>query len=147
MPRQQKHRINVDRTSTPQFHVGSINNRCHFEGSYYLDMRYGCDKTLQRRHIECDGVSNYWRLDCLLNRLIRRRSKKTSKLRVTGLCVCVGGGGGGGEFTGDWWIPRKRASNAENVSIWWRHHAQPPPAENYIYTPLSSIDHSLAICP
>ena len=27
-----------------------------------------------------------------------------------------------GEFTGDRWIPRKMASNAENVSIWWRHH-------------------------
>ena len=34
-----------------------------------------------------------------------------------------------GEFTGDWWIPPppppppQRASNAEKVSIWWRHHA------------------------
>ena len=27
-----------------------------------------------------------------------------------------------GECTGDWWIPWQRASNAENVSIWWRHH-------------------------
>ena len=27
-----------------------------------------------------------------------------------------------GEFSVDRWIPRKRASNAENVSIWWRHH-------------------------
>ena len=27
-----------------------------------------------------------------------------------------------GEFTGDLWIPAQRASNAENVSIWWRHH-------------------------
>ena len=31
-----------------------------------------------------------------------------------------------GEFTGDRWIPRafpaQMASNAENVSIWWRHH-------------------------
>ena len=27
-----------------------------------------------------------------------------------------------GEFTGDRWIPAQRASNAENVSIWWRHH-------------------------
>ena len=26
-----------------------------------------------------------------------------------------------GEFTGDQWIPRKKASNTENVSIWWRH--------------------------
>ena len=28
-----------------------------------------------------------------------------------------------GEFTGDRWIPSQRASNAENISIWWRHHA------------------------
>ena len=27
-----------------------------------------------------------------------------------------------GEFTGDRWIPRTKCSNAENVSIWWRHH-------------------------
>ena len=26
---------------------------------------------------------------------------------------------------GDRWIPAKRASNAENVSIWWRHHETP----------------------
>ena len=32
---------------------------------------------------ERDGASNRWRLDCLLNRLSRHRSKKTSKLRVT----------------------------------------------------------------
>ena len=41
---------------------------------------------LRLRHNERDGVSNYRRLDCLLNRLSSRRSKKTSKLRVTGLC-------------------------------------------------------------
>ena len=33
-----------------------------------------------------DGVSSHRRLDCLLNRLFRWRSKKTSKLGVTGLC-------------------------------------------------------------
>ena len=27
-----------------------------------------------------------------------------------------------GESTGERWIPSQRASNAENVSIWWRHH-------------------------
>ena len=42
--------------------------------------------TLQWRHYERDGVSNHRRLDCLLNRLFRCRSKKTSKPRVTGLC-------------------------------------------------------------
>ena len=31
-----------------------------------------------------------------------------------------------GEFTGDQWIPAQMASNAENVSIWWRHHAMQP---------------------
>ena len=39
--------------------------------------------SLQERH---NGVSNQRFLDCLLNRLFRHRSKKTSKLRVTGLC-------------------------------------------------------------
>ena len=42
--------------------------------------------TLQWCHNECDGVSNHQRLYYLLNRLFRRRPKKTSKLRVTGLC-------------------------------------------------------------
>ena len=41
---------------------------------------------LQWRHEERDGVSNYRRLHYLLNRLLRRRSKITSKLRVIGLC-------------------------------------------------------------
>ena len=38
---------------------------------------------LQWRHNKCDGASNHRRLDCFLNCLLRRRSKKTSKLRVT----------------------------------------------------------------
>ena len=48
----------------------------------------------------------------------RRRSKKTSK-RVTGLCV------GNSSVTGE--IPAQRASNAENISIWWRHHGEDNP--------------------
>ena len=71
-------------------------------------------KSLQWRHNGRDSVSNHQPHDCLLNRLFRRRSKKTSKLRVTGLCV--GNSPGTGEF------PAQMASNAENVSIWWRHH-------------------------
>ena len=43
--------------------------------------------TLQWHHNECNGVSNHQPHDCLPNRLFRRRSKKTSKLRVTGLCA------------------------------------------------------------
>ena len=42
--------------------------------------------SLQWQHNGRDGVSNHRRPDCLLNCLFRRRSKKTPKLRVTGLC-------------------------------------------------------------
>ena len=38
------------------------------------------------RHNGHDGISNHQPQDCLLNRLFRRRSKKTPKLSVTGLC-------------------------------------------------------------
>ena len=41
---------------------------------------------LQWRHNERDGISNHQSHDCLLSRLFRHRSKKTWKLRVTGLC-------------------------------------------------------------
>ena len=43
--------------------------------------------TLQWRQNERASVSNHQPHDCLLNCLFRRRSKKTSKLRVTGLCA------------------------------------------------------------
>ena len=70
--------------------------------------------SLHWHHNGRDSVSNHQPHDCLLNRLFRRRSKKTSKLRVTGLCV------GNSPRTGE--FPAQMASNAENVSIWWRHH-------------------------
>ena len=70
--------------------------------------------TLQWHHNGRDGVSNHQSHDCLLNRLFRRRSKKISKLRVTS--HCTGNSPATGEF------PVQMASNAENVSIWWRHH-------------------------
>ena len=43
--------------------------------------------SLPWRYNDRDSVSNHLPQDCLLNRLFRRRSKKTSKLRVTGLCA------------------------------------------------------------
>ena len=42
--------------------------------------------SLQWRHNGCDRVSNHQPQHCLLNGLFRRRSKKASKLRATGLC-------------------------------------------------------------
>ena len=73
-----------------------------------------CRFSLRWRQNGRDSVSNHQPRDCLLNRFFRRRSKQTSKLRVTGLCV--GNSPGAGEF------PAQMASYAENVSIWWRHH-------------------------
>ena len=70
--------------------------------------------SLRWRHNGHDSVSNHQPHDCLLTRLFRRRSKKTSKLRVTGLWA--GKSPGTGEF------PAQMASDAENVSIWWRLH-------------------------
>ena len=72
------------------------------------------DVALRWRHNERDCVSNHQPRHCLLNRLFGRRSKKTPKLLVTGLCA--GNSPGTGEF------PAQMASNGENVSIWWRHH-------------------------
>ena len=88
------------------------------KGMYYI---YVClnrcnDSTLQWRHNGCDSISSHQPHHCLLNRLFRRRSKKTSKLHVTGLCA------GNSPETGE--FPAHMASNAEKVSIWWRHHPE-----------------------
>ena len=71
-----------------------------------------------------DGVSNRQLHHCLLDRLFRRRSKKTSKHRVTGLCA--GKSPVNGEF------PAQIASNAEDVSIWWRHRGLMSVIDSYI---------------
>ena len=96
------------------FNMGSqcVGTRYWFENLSTDSMQF--DVTLLWRINGRDSVSNHQPHDCLLNRLFRRRSKKTSKLFVTGLCA--GNSPGTGEF------PAQMASNAENVSIWWRHH-------------------------
>ena len=80
--------------------------KCHWIRHFVL--------TLQWRHNEHYRVSNHQPYNCLLNRLFRHRSKKTSKLRVTGFCA------GNSPVTSE--FHTQRASNAENVFIWWSHH-------------------------
>ena len=70
--------------------------------------------SLQWRHNVCDGVWNHQPTDYLLHTLFRRKSKKPSKLLVTGLYE------GNSPVTGE--FPAQMVSNAENVSIRWRHH-------------------------
>ena len=89
--------------------------------------RHSCsvfNTTLRWRHNERDGVSNHHRLDGLRNLLFRRRSKKTSKFRVTGLWVR------NSPVTGE--FLSSNASNAENVSIWCHHGKMIPCLANLI---------------
>ena len=113
------------------FHLGCLHarHRCHHH-------RLACVRhhPLMWRHNEPAGVSNHQPRDCLLNRLFGHRSKKTSKLRVTGLCA------GNSPETGE--FPAQMASNAENVSIWWRHHAPGLSA----YSPLLPSSPAVSVC-
>ena len=77
-----------------------------------IDINMLQKKTLQWRHNGQDGVSNHQPHDCLHNCLFRRRSKKRSKLRVTGLCAW------NSPVTSEFLV--HMASNDEKVSIWWR---------------------------
>ena len=73
-----------------------------------------CHYSLLWRHNGCDGVSNHQPYHCLLKRLFWHRSKKTTKLRVIGLCA------GNSPVTGE--FPAQMARNSENVFNCWRHH-------------------------
>ena len=77
-------------------------------------MVQGYGTLLQWRHNGGDSVLDHQPHHCLLNHLFKRRSKKTSKLRITGLCA------GNSPRTGE--FPTQMASNAGSFSIWWRHH-------------------------
>ena len=80
------------------------------------DVMWDLCKSLQWHHNVPNDVSNHRHLDCLFNHLFKSRSKKTPKLRVTGICE------GNSPVTSE--FPAQRASNAENISIWWRHHVE-----------------------
>ena len=80
-------------SSSPMAELKEIFRYCWAKNNRSLWLRkpgQKCDRDLatpwEWRHNEWDGVSNHRRIGCLLNRLFRRRSKKTSKLLVTGLC-------------------------------------------------------------
>ena len=94
--------------SYPLFYHTRQNNEheyTDFMGWYRGDIHYETIGPLLWRHNGRDGVSNHQPHDCLLNRLFRRRWKKTSNLCVTGLCE--GNSPGTGEF------PAQRASIGE----------------------------------
>ena len=71
-------------------------------------------ETLQGGHNGRDGISNHQPPDCLLNRVFKAQIKENIKAPRPGLCE--GNSLVIGEFLA------QMASNAENVSIWWRYH-------------------------
>ena len=94
---------------------GEIVNICWILMNWFWYDRHVIEEfPLRWCHNGCDSVSNHQPHDCLLNRLFRRRSKKTSLFCLTGLCV------GNSQGTDD--FPAQMASNAENFSISWSHH-------------------------
>ena len=105
-----RHRAHYDVTVI----IGHQVKRCFIHWGVQNARNWFHKSSLRWRHNERGCVSNHQPRHCSLKRLFGRRSKKTSKLRVTGLCV--GNSPRPGEF------PTQMASNAENVSIGWRHN-------------------------
>ena len=66
------------------------------------------------RHNDHDGVSNHQPRGCLLSPFIQTQIKENIKAPRHWPLY--------GEFTGTGEFPAQRASYAENVSNWWRHH-------------------------
>ena len=75
--------------------------------------RHSNTTSLHWRHNDHDGVSNHQPHGCSLNRFQTQIKENIKAPRHWPLC---------GEFTGTGEFPAQRASYAENVSIWWRHH-------------------------
>ena len=71
--------------------------------------------SLQWRQNGRDSVSNHQPNDCLFSQqFIQTQIKENTKApRHWPLC---------GKFTGTGEFPAQRVSNADDVSIWWRHH-------------------------
>ena len=124
------------------FKISSIPNRVHEVPQHEYRACEPTSLPLQWRHNERDGVSNHQPHDCLLNRLFRRRSKKTAKLCATGLCA--GNSPVTGEFPAQRPVTRKMLFPFDDVimcakchhfscgntspSLWpsdtnWRHRA------------------------
>ena len=89
-------------TEQKQWSTNKSQHLCNYAHTAHLSY-IGYVFVLQWRHNRRNGVSNHLLHHCLLNRLFKRRPKKSSKLRVTGVCA------GNSPVTG-------------NVSIWGRRH-------------------------
>ena len=99
----------VTKIHSPQIIQKDLSNTLWIDDVYMFDQH--CIRTLQWRHNDHDGVSNHQPNHCLLNLLFGCRLKKTSKLRVTGLCA----GNSPVNSPHKWPVTRK-------MFPWWHHH-------------------------
>ena len=88
----------------------------HHSGDYFEALMHVFipQSTLRWRRNDHAGVSNHQPHGCLLNRLFRRKSKKTSKLRVTGLCA----GNSPVNFPHKWPVTRKMFPFDDVIMRW-----------------------------
>ena len=92
---------------------------------------YILQNSLHWRHNGHDGVSNHQPHYCLFNSLFRRRSKKTSNLRVTGLCP--GNSPRTGEFLAQMGSNAENAFNLTEFRIWYNNHNRDLMVRTYMY--------------
>ena len=97
-----------NRACTAGNHACSLKRKLCWNFDDISDCTRSCP--LQWCHNELDSVSIVYSIVC------SGADQRKQKLRVTGLCER------NSPVTGE--FPSQRASNAENVSIWWRHHAK-----------------------
>ena len=79
------------------------------EKKFWFLFKHYCGVIMSAMASQITGVSSVNSIVCS-----GADRRKHPKLRVTGLCE------GNSPVTGE--FPSQRASNAENVFIWWRHH-------------------------
>ena len=84
---------------------------------YDISQTLSYTRPLQWGHNERDGVSNHMRPDCWLPINAGAFQRKHQLDFVRGIHR---------------WLPTQKASNEENISIWWRRHAMYPDASSSI---------------
>ena len=95
-------------------------SNCLISENYFSNIHFyiniNISMSLQWRHNGCDSVSNHQPHDCFST--IYSDTDQWKHQSSALLALCAGNSPEAGEF------PAQMDSNAENVSIWWRHHVK-----------------------
>ena len=119
--------------------------QCNYPEEWVNKPRQSSANSLQWRHNERDGVSGHRRHNCLLNRLFRRRSKKTSKLRVTSLWGGIHRWLVSSSHKGP--VTRKMFSFDDVIMSWYTHIKQTTKPCAYVWARhVHSLSHISYIC-